>query len=60
MTSVASPAAWAADDEKPAITFKSNAFTELGESNKFTLLLSSTKKEYFDIDFGYGRNEVEI
>lgn len=53
------PSAWA-EDEKPFITFKTNIFNEYGETNKFSILLSSTKKEYFDIDLGFGRNEVEI
>lgn len=61
LTSVAIPSVCAADDlGEPAITLKSDAFKEIGASNKFHMLISSTEPTYFDIDMGNGPFEVEV
>ncbi len=47
-------------EEQPIITIHSSAYTEVGESNKFSLLLGATETTYFDVDMGAGKNEVEV
>ncbi len=58
---IASTAAIAAQgSDTPIITLHSDAYNVIGETNQFSILLSSTETEYFDIDFGAGMNEVII
>jgi len=45
-------------EEQPIITIHSSAYTEVGESNQFSFLLSTTEEAVFDVDLGAGRNEV--
>lgn len=47
-------------EDTPIITIHSNAYNVVGETNQFSILLGSTRKEYFDIDMGAGLNEIEI
>lgn len=47
-------------DEKPIITFKSNAYNEIGPENSFGLLLGATETDYYDVDFGFGLQEMEV
>lgn len=55
------PSVFAADDlGEPAITFKSDAFREIGVNNSFTMLISATEPTYFDIDMGNGPEEVLV
>lgn len=61
MACAAIPSVCAADDlGEPAITFKSDAFKEIGATNLFHMLISSTETAYFDIDMGNGPFEVEV
>lgn len=53
-------AASAQDDEQPIITFHSAAYTEVGESNLFSILIGATEPGYYDIDTGAGKNELEV
>lgn len=53
------PAA-AQDAAEPIITIHSDAYREVGETNKFSILLGSTQTDYFDIDFGSGLNELIV
>lgn len=54
------PPAMAAEEEKPCITFKTNAFNELGETNQFSIMLSATKNSDFYVDAGFGETEVPV
>ncbi|MDE6018198.1 MAG: hypothetical protein K2G85_05230 [Muribaculaceae bacterium] len=47
-------------DEKPIITIKSDAYKEVGPSNSFGIVLGSTETDYFDIDAGFGLQEMEV
>lgn len=51
----------AGDAEEPAITFKTNIYNEYGDENSFHFMLGSTNgSEYYDVDMGFGNNEVEV
>lgn len=52
--------AGAQETETPIITIHSSAYTEVGPSNKFSILLGTRQKAYYDVDMGAGLNEVEI
>lgn len=61
LTVMVTTAAIAAQDpDNPIITLHSDAYNVIGETNQFSILLSSTETEYFDIDFGAGMNEVIV
>lgn len=47
-------------EETPIITIKTDAYTEVGPSNSFGLVLGATETEYYDIDTGFGLQEVEV
>lgn len=51
---------FAAEDEQPIITFKTNIYDTYGSSNSFTIRLGSKEKAWFDYDCGAGKNEVEV
>lgn len=51
---------FAADEEKPIITFKTNIYDTYGASNSFSIRLGATRQEYFDVDCGAGKNEVLV
>lgn len=51
---------FAAEDEQPIITFKTNIYDTYGASNSFTIRLGSKEKAWFDYDCGAGKNEVEV
>lgn len=51
----------AQDTEVPAISFKTNIYNEYGAENKFHFIIGSTNgSEYYDVDMGFGNNEVEV
>lgn len=52
--------AGAEETDKPIITIHSSAFTEVGPSNKFSMLLGTRQKAYYDVDQGFGLNEYEV
>lgn len=45
---------------EPAVTIHTNLYNETGAQNVFTLFISSTTPEYFDVDFGFGTQELEV
>lgn len=48
-------------DEQPIITLHSDAYKEIGETNKFSFLIGAKEAgTYIDIDFGAGKNEIEL
>lgn len=47
-------------DEKPIITFRSNAYKEVGAENSFGLVLGATETDYYDVDYGFGLQEMEV
>lgn len=47
-------------DDKPIITIKTDAYNVVGPSNSFGIILGSTETDYFDIDAGYGLQELEV
>lgn len=47
-------------DEKPIITIKSDAYNVIGPTNSFGIILGSTETDYFDIDAGFGLQEMEV
>lgn len=56
---MAAPIAHAAD-EKPIITFRTNIYDQYGSSNSFHIVLGTSEETYFDIDYGYGTEEVAV
>lgn len=50
----------AQDMGQPAITIQTDAYKEIGATNKFRILIGASQTEYFDIDFGWGPNEYEV
>lgn len=53
--------ATAQETEVPAISFKTNIYNEYGAENKFHFIIGSTNgSEYYDVDMGFGNNEVEV
>ena len=57
-----SSAAMAQSNDEPIITFKTNIYDTNGAVNQFSLVLGAITEdsEYFDIDFGFGKNEYEV
>ncbi len=47
-------------EEKPIITIKTDAYNEVGPTNSFGIVLGSTETDYFDIDAGFGLQEMEV
>lgn len=47
-------------DEKPIITIHSDAYKEIGAENNFGIMLGSISTDYFDIDCGFGLEEMEV
>ena len=47
-------------EEAPIITIKSEAYDVVGPTNSFGIILGSTETDYFDIDAGFGLQELEI
>lgn len=56
---MASPEAYA-QSEEPIIEFHTNIYEVHGAQNAFSIRLGSTEKDYFDVDCGFGTEEVEI
>lgn len=56
----ASPQAFAAETEEPIITFKTNIYDTYGDTNHFGIVLGSKEETYFDIDTGFGTEEVKV
>lgn len=52
--------AWAAAEETPIITFKTNIYDQYGETNQFGVVLGVTETGYYDIDTGFGSEEYEV
>lgn len=46
--------------ETPMITFKTNIYDTYGGSNSFHIVVGATEDTYFDIDCGFGPEEVEV
>lgn len=56
----ASPQGFAAETEEPIITFKTNIYDTYGDTNHFGIVLGSKEETYFDIDTGFGTEEVKV
>lgn len=56
---VGMPAA-AQQTEKPIFTFKTTLYDNAGASNAFHFNIGAKANTYLDIDFGFGKTEVEI
>lgn len=46
-------------EETPIITIRSNAYQEVGPENAFGFQLGTTEADYYDIDCGFGLEELE-
>ncbi len=46
--------------EQPIITIHSSAYTEIGESNKFSLFIGATEQTLISVDQGAGMDEIEL
>ncbi|MDE6108862.1 MAG: hypothetical protein K2F72_01075, partial [Muribaculaceae bacterium] len=46
--------------ETPAVTFRTNIYDTYGETNSFHIVLGATEPTYFDIDYGFGPEEVLV
>lgn len=53
------PAA-AQETEKPILTFKTTLYENAGASNAFHFYIGAKTNTYLDIDFGFGKTEVEV
>lgn len=49
-----------AQAEEPIITFHTNVYDNVGETNAFHFYLGATESTYFDIDCGFGTFETEV
>lgn len=49
-----------AQSEQPIIEFHTTIYETKGAQNEFSIRLGTTEKDYFDIDCGFGTEEVEI
>ncbi|MDE7414133.1 MAG: hypothetical protein K2N05_10175 [Muribaculaceae bacterium] len=47
-------------EEEPIITIKSDAYNVAGIDNAFGIMLGATETAYFDIDCGFGMQEIEV
>ncbi|MDE5880626.1 MAG: hypothetical protein K2H60_02755, partial [Muribaculaceae bacterium] len=47
-------------EENPIITIKTDAYNVIGPTNSFGIMLGSTETDYFDIDTGFGLQEMEV
>ncbi len=47
-------------EEVPIITFRTNIYDTYGDTNSFHIELGASEKTYFDIDYGFGTEEVEV
>lgn len=56
----ACPAALAAEEETPIITFKTNIYDTYGDSNHFGIVLGATEASFYDVDMGFGTEEHEV
>ena len=60
ITLCSTTAAFAQEDEL-IMTFKSDAYAQNGENNVVSILLGATEAgQYVDIDYGYGKEELEL
>ncbi len=50
----------AAAEDTPMITFKTNIYDTYGASNSFHIVMGATEDTYFDIDYGFGTEEVAV
>lgn len=57
-----SSAAMAQSSDEPIITFKTNIYDSYGAVNQFSLVLGAIteESEYYDVDFGFGKNEYDV
>ncbi len=46
--------------EEPAVTFRTNIYDTYGDTNSFHIVLGATEPTYFDIDYGFGPEEVYV
>ncbi len=46
--------------ETPAVTFHTNIYDTYSETNSFHIVLGATEPTYFDIDYGFGPEEVLV
>ncbi len=53
-------AAAQAAEETPIVTFRTNIYNEYGETNSFHIVLGATEPTYFDIDYGFGTEEILV
>lgn len=55
-------ATMAQSNDEPIITFKTNIYDSYGAVNQFSLVLGAIteESEYYDIDFGFGKNEYDV
>ena len=50
-----------AQEDELIMTFKSDAYAQNGEKNVVSILLGATEAgQYVDIDYGYGKEELEL
>ncbi|MDE6695739.1 MAG: hypothetical protein K2K25_02560, partial [Muribaculaceae bacterium] len=47
-------------EESPIITIKTDVYNIVGPTNSFGIVLGSTETDYFDIDTGFGLQEMEV
>lgn len=60
MTLIAALPAWAKDNETPIFTFHTSLYENAGAANAFHFYIGTKETTYIDVDFGFGKTEVEV
>jgi len=47
-------------ESEPIITFRTSIYEQHGDVNQFSLRLGTTESTYFDIDYGFGPEEIKV
>lgn len=51
---------WAKDNDTPIITFHTTLYENAGAANAFHFYIGTKETTYIDVDFGFGKTEVEV
>lgn len=50
----------AKDNDTPIVTFRTSLYENVGASNAFHFYIGTKESTYIDVDFGFGKTEVEV
>ncbi|MDE6368097.1 MAG: hypothetical protein K2K94_02540, partial [Muribaculaceae bacterium] len=60
MALIAALPMWAKDNDTPIITFHTSLYDNVGATNAFHFYIGTKETTYIDVDFGFGKTEVEV